>query len=186
MKNILILNAHTSSDSFCDAISKTYYSFAKEAGNNVELVNVRDLNFDINFLATRESDEAEILNQRKLILWANEVIIVIPNWWSGVPAKFKGYIDRVFVSSFAFEYGANGMPKGLLTDKSAFVYITQDSPCFWTKLFVGDPLWKMINRGVLKFCGFNVKGHKIFSTVRKSSEKKRKAWLKEVQNRAKS
>ncbi len=186
MKNILILNAHPVNGSFCDAISRTYFGSAKEAGNSVQLVNVRDLDFDINFLSARELEEDEILNQRKLIAWANEVVIVTPNWWSGVPAIFKGYIDRVFVSSFAFEYGANGMPKGLLTGKSAFVYITQDSPCFWTKLFVGDPLWKMINRGVLKFCGFNVKGHKIFSVVRKSSDKKREDWLKEVKNRAKS
>ncbi|CAM2006742.1 NAD(P)H-dependent oxidoreductase [Acanthopleuribacter pedis] len=46
-----------------------------------------------------------------------------PVWWNGMPAIVKGWIDRVFSKSFAYDYGADGT-RGLLTFKKVIIVAT--------------------------------------------------------------
>ena len=46
---------------------------------------------------------------RDLIIWADQLIFIFPIWWSGMPAILKGFIERVFAASFAYE----NTPRGL-------------------------------------------------------------------------
>lgn len=183
MKKILILNANPVKGSFCEAIAQKYNEEAKSAGHETALVNIGELEFNPNLSGGFKSEtplEDTLKKQQELILWSNHIVIVSPNWWSGVPAIFKGYIDRVFLPDFAFSYKSNGMVDGLLKGKSARVFITQDSPYFWTRLVMGDPFWRMLNKGVLAFCGISPSERTTFTMVRKSTDTQRDKWLKEV------
>jgi putative NADPH-quinone reductase len=37
---------------------------------------------------------------------SEELIFVFPVWWGSMPAVMKNFFDSVFITGFAFEYGA--------------------------------------------------------------------------------
>lgn len=188
MKKILILNANPVKESFCEAIATTYYKEAISAGHEARIVHIADVEFNPSLYGGYKFEtpvEDSLKRQQENILWCEHLVIVTPNWWSGVPAVFKGFIDRVFLPHFAFAYKSNGMVEGLLKGRSARVFITQDSPKFWSRCIVGDPLWRMLKRGTLSFCGIKPVSRTIFCIVRKSDEKQRAKWLQETKELAK-
>lgn len=183
MKKILVLNANPVKGSLGEAIAAAYTQAALESGHEVRQVNVGDLGFDPSLKGGyhRETPvEDDLKAQQALLLWCEHLVIVTPNWWSGVPAVFKGYIDRVMLPHFAFAYRSSGLVDGLLKGRSARVIITQDSPGFWSRWVVGDPLWKMLKRGVLGFCGFAPVKRTVYASVRTACAGKRSGWLSQA------
>ena len=188
MKKILILNANPVKGSFCEAIAKRYYDEAISAGHEARILHIGEVDFNPSLYGGYKFEtpiEDLLKEQQQNILWCEHLVIVTPNWWSGVPAIFKGFIDRVFLPHFAFAYKPNGMVEGLLKGRSARVFITQDSPKFWSRCIVGDPLWKMLKKGTLSFCGIKPVNRTIFCIVRKSDDKQREKWLDETAKLAK-
>jgi len=83
---------------------------AIKANPNVQLVPLIDLKFiPILTYGYRKISELEpdLVQMQQDILWANHLVFVYPNWWATFPALLKGFIDRVFVSGFAFKYREN-------------------------------------------------------------------------------
>jgi putative NADPH-quinone reductase len=48
MKKILVIDAHPNDQSFCCALAKAYTNSAKDAGFDVQELNLRELKFDPN------------------------------------------------------------------------------------------------------------------------------------------
>ena len=71
-------------DTFSGALASEYEHAAKDAGHNVERLNLGELNFDpILHKGYKEIQELESdlkLVQEK-INWADHVVIIYPNWW---------------------------------------------------------------------------------------------------------
>lgn len=172
MANLLIINANPNNGSFCEAIANKYKEKAKTNYERVELFEIKTLNYDNKFIV----DEVTIKKFQNLLITADELVIITPNWWSAIPAIFKYLLEVSLLPNFAFTY-KNGLPKGLLTIKKAKVIITQDSPVWYTKWFLGDPLYKMLKKGVLEFCGIKNIEKIVFGSVKNSSMKQRTKWL---------
>ena len=51
---------------------------------------------------------------RDLVTWADHLIFIYPIWWGGMPAVLKGFVDRVLVKGFAYDYSDNPIPQALL------------------------------------------------------------------------
>jgi 1,4-dihydroxy-2-naphthoate polyprenyltransferase len=183
--NVLVINGHPREHSLATALAQAYVSGAEKAGAHIELLNLSRLSFDPNVteaLQHKQYTEPCIENARQLILWANHVVFIYPTWWGTMPALLKGFIDRVFISGFAFEETEGGtgyVP--LLGGRSAQVITTMDTPVFVYKVFYRAPGHNAMRRSVLQFCGFIVTGILSFGPVKKTSCKKREAWLKKVE-----
>lgn len=189
-KNVLIILAHPESKSFCSSLASEIETNFKSKGCNVFIRDLYKLNF--NPVAgqgdfTKLSDKSKTLFQLgveqregflngniqddikteiEFIKKADFIFFVFPFWWSSCPAIMKGYIDRVLVHGFAFDFFTNSMYNtGLLKGKQAKLFLTTGgAEEYYTpegphKMTVEERL-EHLTYGSLAFCGLNV--HKSF------------------------
>jgi len=185
MKNILIIKAHPKETSFCNALADKYIEGAKSK-NKVKVLELRKLKLE-KFLksehrvATKLSPD--LLNAQKLIKWADHLVFAYPTWWATPPALLKLFFETILESGFAFKYHklTGSIPKWdkLLSNKSARIIVTMDSPPWYYRWMLGNPGFKMMKAN-LNFCGIKPVHKNYFGTVKMSSEEKRKKWLEDA------
>lgn len=183
---VLIVLGHPRVDSFCGALANAYAEGAIAANKRVEQLRIAELTFDP-ILTTQsardQQQEEDILRSRELIEWCDLLVVVYPTWWSMMPALLKGWIDRVFVSGWAFS-----MPEGailwdkLLKGRSARLITTMDTPPLIHRWLFRAPGLTALSKGILGFCRINPVKQTAFGPIGKSSEEQRKKWLAQVRN----
>lgn len=106
---ILIIYTHPNHQSFNGAILKQVQNNLSKT-HTVKTLDLYAeqfdpvLQFDENHRRRDLDKVAEMEQYRDLVTWADHLIFIFPIWWSGMPAILKGFIDRVFVSGFAYSY----------------------------------------------------------------------------------
>jgi len=179
--NVLVINGHPRKNSFSGSITKSYIAGATEAGATLKVLYLCDLQFNPNVTHPtphRQLLEPDIETAQQLILWAAHIVFIYPTWWGTMPALLKAFIDRVFISHFAFNEidGGTGY-EPLLTGKTAHIITTMDTPVLVYKLFYHAPGHNAMAKATLGFCGFVMKRTLSFGPVRYSNETKRLHWL---------
>jgi putative NADPH-quinone reductase/1,4-dihydroxy-2-naphthoate octaprenyltransferase len=179
--NILIIIGHPRKQSLTSAIAESFYNGAVEAGTDAKLLYLCDLDFNPNVIHPTphlQEDEPDITYARNLFTWADHIVFVYPTWWGTMPALMKGFIDRVFISGFAFNETEGGTGyEPLLVGKTAQMITTMDTPKFVYHVFYKSPGHHALGTATLKFSGFKVKKPIRFGMVRYSNEEKRKQWI---------
>lgn len=187
--NILIIYAHPNPDSFNSSILRSIKEGLDKTENQVEVLDLYKENFDPVLRFDAQNRRRDLYKDpytekyRNLISNTDHIIFIYPVWWYGMPAILKGFIDRVFVTDFAYKY-EGGLPKGLLKGKSAWVVYTIDSPDFYVRLFRHNMEWRNIKDAILKFCGFGKVERLMFTGVKTSSSDKREKWLRYLYKRS--
>ena len=107
----LIVVSHHRADSLTAHIGDVASARLKEAGYEIDLLNLHAEGFDPRMTFTdqpdwddrdkRYSDEVQAHMER--VLAADVIIPVFPVYWNGAPAMLKGWIDRVW--NYGFAYG---------------------------------------------------------------------------------
>lgn len=184
-KNILVINGHPDKESYCSALAKSYYDGAISSGADCKLIHLSDLKFDPilhNGYRVVMELERDLVQMQLNILEADHLVFVYPTWWGTFPALLKGFIDRVFLPKFAFQF-RNGSIQWdkLLKGKSARLIVTMDTPIWYYRLVYKSPGHNAMKKGVLKFCGISPVKVSSIGIVKKFNENKRSIWL----NRAK-
>ena len=186
MKKILIINGHPNKESFCAAIAKSYQVGVTKTGVSCDLINVVDLKFNPDLIAGYRKItqlESDLIVVQQKIKDSNHLVFVYPNWWSTYPALLKGFIDRVFLPKFAFNYHQNDpFWDKLLKGKTAQLIITMDTPKWYYWLINRRPGRNAMKIGVLEFCGIHPVKVKYFGAMKSSTVQQREDWLKEVQD----
>jgi putative NADPH-quinone reductase len=186
---ILVVNAHPDEGSLCEALARAYVAGARECAHEIHVTNVRELRFDpiLRGGSTQPQPlEEDLEHQRWLIRWCQHFVIVTPNWHSGLPALFKGYVDRVFAPGFGAVY-LDHFPyvEPLLRGRSARVIYTQNAPLWLGRLargdLVGDYVWRVTKRAILGHSGFKPVRKSGFGNVRRSTARTRAGWLQQVE-----
>lgn len=183
-KNILIIHGHPVRETFIDCLKDTYKEAASNAGAEVREIVLRDLDFEINFkegYRGNQSMEEDLIEAQKSISWADHLVFFYPNWWATYPALLKGFIDRVFLPGFAFNYQkGKPLPEQLLKGKTARLVVTMDSPVWYYYLVQKAPGHNSMRRAILEFCGLQPVRIKSLGPMRKSTEKQRLKWLQDM------
>ena len=127
--NILLVYAHPNPRSFNRALLETIDAELCERGH---ATCIRDL-YQMRFRAVLDGEDLirnwrgdlpdDIRQEQEAIRWAQGLVFIYPIWWFGPPAILKGWIDRVFVRKFAFDFTEAGM-QGLLTHEKALIVNT--------------------------------------------------------------
>lgn len=183
-KKVLVVLGHPRPDSFNAALADAYARGASAAGAEVKRLAPIEMAFDLSVRGTSAKDqpvEPDIIASREAIEWCDHLAIVHPTWWGSVPAVLKGWIDRVFVSNWAFRY-PEGSPlwEGLLKGRSGRVITTMDGPPTVYQYAFGAPGVKQLKTSTLWFCGFKPVRTSLFGPINKSTEAKRRGWLESV------
>jgi NAD(P)H dehydrogenase (quinone) len=183
-KKILIINGHPNRDAFNFGITKAYKKGAENSGAEVKEIIIADLIFNPNLqfgYQKRTELEPDLLDAWGKIKWADHLVWVHPVWWGGLPAITKGFIDRLFLPGFAFQYRENSVFwDKLLKGKTAHIITTIDQPSWYYWLVYGRPSVNQLKKSTLEFCGVKPVKVTYFAVVKTATNDLRKIWLDKV------
>jgi len=101
----------------------------------------------------------DVQSEIEKIEWCDLMIWQFPLWWFGLPAAFKGWVDRVFAMGRVYG-GGRIYDTGVLRGKRALLSLTTGGPeeAYRKGAFNGDmsAILRPIHRGMLQFVGFDV------------------------------
>ena len=85
---------------------------------------------------------------------ADTLILVFPTWWFGLPAILKGWIDRTFAPSIAYDHAKDlSSIKPRLTNlKSVLVITTLGSPSWVDWLVMRRPVRRVLKTAIFGIC----------------------------------
>lgn len=182
----LIVYAHPNPESFCHAILEVVTDTLKAKGHEVVHRNLYSMNFDpvlkASDFAAMQSGKMpdDIKEEQRLITWADTITAIYPIWWTGIPAMFKGYIDRVFSHGFAYAIGDKGLEQ-LLAGKKAIIINTTGTP---KEIYDASGMFNAMrmtsDTGIYEFCGIEVLDHLFLGGVPYVDDKTRKGYLDQV------
>jgi putative NADPH-quinone reductase len=185
MKKVLIINGHPNKESFNFAMATAYKKGALTSGAEVKEIVIAELQFNPSLrhgYQKRTELEPDLLEAWEKIKWADHLVWIHPVWWGGLPAITKGFIDRVFLPGFAFQYRENSVWwDKLLTGKTAHIITTLDQPGWYYRLMFGKPSVNQLKKSTLEFCGVKPVQVTLMGPIKTSTDGGRKKWLKKVE-----
>ncbi|MDO4878918.1 MAG: NAD(P)H-dependent oxidoreductase [Neisseria sp.] len=118
-----------------------------------------------------------VLHYQETLKETDRLIFVFPIWWADMPAIVKGFEDKVFLKTLAYNPTPTGI-KGCLTNiREAVVITTSTAPTWYLKYFCGNVIGKAMIGHTLKGIGAG-RGRWInFGNMDKSTAEKRQAFL---------
>ena len=168
--NTLVVVAHPEPQSICAEFARRGASRMKSFGD-VRIVDLYDEEFDpvirpAHFPARASperfepmveqarqsatgSTSTDVARHQAALDWSDCVLLVFPLWWWSMPAILKGWVDRVLATDFA--YGSRDL-KG----RTAMLCVTAETKAERFIPTDGNNPLHHIERGIVKFCGFEV------------------------------
>jgi len=166
MTHVLVVSCHPRPDSFTAHLVSRATSGLERAGHDVEHLDL----YAIDFTTAMSRDEREayhgdepvidpqVAEHIEAVRRAEAIVFVYPTWWAGVPAKLKGWFERVLVPGVGFRFDErSGKIRPNLTHIRRLVGIsTYGSPRWYVRL-VNDVGRRTITRTVRVACGWRTR-----------------------------
>lgn len=174
----LVIDGHPNAGSLCAALATTY----AEAHGGARVLALRDLEFDPSLrhgYTQRMELEPDLDEAWAAILEAEHIVVIAPVWWGSTPALLKGFFDRLLLPRRAYQYGANGLPQGLLKGRTGRLIMTSDSPG-WYHLLTRNPAARQVRNLTMRFCGIRTPRATMLGPVRHSTAETRVGWMTRV------
>lgn len=159
-KNILVLDGHPAAHSISRQWSLAYADAAGRAGHTVRVRHLADIQFDTDFGEGDYTDHKPLEPVLEDALcdfeWADHVVMAMPMWWGGLPAKLKGFFDRAFLPGRTFDTRSKtfiGLPRPLLTGKTGRIMISSDTPGFFQRLVYRSAIQNQLKGQIFGFVG---------------------------------
>lgn len=188
----LIVTSHPEPRSFNHAMAAAAAGALRSIGHRVTLLDLHADGFDpvirMGQFAARngaglfevmveQAREAELGRASKqveqsqaLLREADNLVLQFPLWWWSLPAQLKGWIDRVFSAGFAYG-GAD------LSGRRAMLTVTAETAAERFSAVGGEHPLHHIERGMLKFCGYEVMPAFVVADVYRLTFDQRSKWL---------
>lgn len=159
--HLLVVMAHPSGTSLTRSVASAIVDTGKALGHTVELVDLVAEKFDPVFGPADHaafnavgSTPPAVRREQQRIDRADHLILVHPVYWWSMPAVLKGWIDRVFVSGWAFEEEADGgIVKKLGRLNVHLIALAGASAATYAKHGYRDAMRAQIDHGIFDFCG---------------------------------
>ncbi|HAJ26035.1 MAG TPA: NAD(P)H dehydrogenase [Syntrophus sp. (in: bacteria)] len=182
----LVVYSHPNPQSFNHAILETVTETLKAKGHEVVVRDLYAVGFDPVLKATDfEGIQSgnlpqDIKAEQGHIAWADVMTFIHPVWWTGLPAMFKGYIDRVFCYGFAYSFDDKGLVPHL-KGKKVLIVNTQGTPkAAYDASGMFEAMKMTSDTGIYKFCGLEVMDHLFLPAVPMVKDEARKGYLAQV------
>jgi NAD(P)H dehydrogenase (quinone) len=179
--NVLIIYAHPNPSSFNAAMLQVALRTLRQAGHSVLLSDLYAMQFNP-VLGARElqGDFSDVQPEMNKVRQAELLLFQFPNWWYGMPAIMKGWVDRVFAFGFAYD-DHHSFETGLLQGKKAMLSMTVGArPDYYLQAPQRDLMRVLepIHYGYFAYCGMEVLPPFIAYGPGEMSEPERQATLK--------
>lgn len=191
MKKIFILIGDPNNDkeklSLNTMLAHEYEAAAKEAGHEVRMTHLADLQFDPvlhkGYRAIQQLEPDLVMVQDNM-KWSDHIVILFPVWWASLPSLLKGLFDRVWLPGFAFHFKKDGLKRTdhwicELEGRTARVIQTSGTSkwMIWRKF--GQPS-HVLNTGILGFAGIKPVKVTWFGSVNNAPVERVEGWKKTI------
>ena len=165
MKLLLVI-AHPLEDSYTFAVAQAAREALVAKGHEVDWLDLYREDFDPRLTAGERRgyfdlpyDVSAVADHVARLQAAEGLILVFPQWWFGFPAILKGWFDRVFAPGIAFEHPPGGGPitRKLTNIRLICALTTAGSPGWVVRLVMGDPVRRLLKRGIAILCARGAK-----------------------------
>ncbi|MEM8974871.1 MAG: NAD(P)H-dependent oxidoreductase [Pseudomonadota bacterium] len=187
-KRIFILNGHPAASSLNRTLAESYAQAARDAGHEVRLTNLHDLNFDPDFgfggydnFKPLEPELEQVLADME---WSEHVVVTTPMWWGGLPAKLKGLFDRALLPGRTFNTRKTdwmGMPTPMLSGRSGRMIVTSDTPGWFMRWVYHNAMLRQLRDQILGFVGIKPAKITYFAGASHPKPGLVERWIAEVQ-----
>ena len=159
--HVLLVLAHPVPESFNASVAATARAALEENGHTVDLLDLyregfcprlseseRRGYFDIPY------DSPDVAGEIARLKAADALVLVFPQWGFNFPAILKGFFDRVLAPGVGFVHDLDGgrIRPGLTRLRHVRVLTTTGSPWWIVRLYMGNPVHRLLKRGVVKAC----------------------------------
>ena len=155
---LLLIYCHPDPDSFCSVLRHQALQALTQAGHEVREFDLYAMGFDpvfsraekLSYLTATEQNIAGVAEHVAALRWAEGWVAVYPTWFYGLPAMFKGWLDRVWLPGVTFNIAKAKERRigGELRNIRLFLGITTSgSPWWWLKV-IGDPGRSLLMKGL--------------------------------------
>ncbi|KIU19234.1 NAD(P)H-dependent oxidoreductase [Weissella cibaria] len=160
--------------SFTSALLVATVAALKARGDEVDVIDLHADNFDpvmhkqdLQNWRTKPFVDEQSQNYFERLDSSDEIIMLFPMWWEMMPAMTKGFIDKVFAKGQL----KDGQRRELLnTNTKVRVLTVSGAPTLAYKLIYGNPVGRMLKRGVFGKAGIkNFKWHNFNAEDAKSA-----------------
>ncbi len=176
MKTIIVF-AHPWHGSFNKAVLDVVIDSLKDRKKDYEVIDLNKDAFnpvmqenDLALFSKGQTSDKLVEKYQNLLKESDQVVFIFPIWWFGMPAILKGFIDKVMLKTYAYEYGKLGLIGKLTNIKSTTIITTSEMPTFLLRFGFGRPISRTF-KATLKSVGMkNIKWmNKDFITKGKES-----------------
>lgn len=193
MRTAVVFN-HPYEASYCNAVLEAVLSGLHLGGHEADLFHLDNDGFDP---VMRAADlkgfkdgapvDNKVLEYRSRLELADHLVLIFPIWWELMPALTKGFIDKVIFPGVAYDYDNSGrwpkMVKRWARLKGITLITTMNTPSSAYRLIFGNAIKKAVFTGTFWKMGYGPRKWISLNMVKFVSEKKRKKWLTEIQQR---
>lgn len=161
----LVVVAHPSPDSFCQALATRAVEGLRAAGHEVEVLDLYAAGVTPAmtgeerhaYHGTEPLVDPTIAAHAALVTRAEILAFVYPTWWSGLPAVLKGWLERVMVPGVGFVFDDQGRVRPGLPHVRRIVGIsTYGSSRRYVRL-VNDNGRRTLTRALRMSCGWRAR-----------------------------
>lgn len=163
---LLLVVAHPLQDSYTFAVASAARDVLIANGHEVDWLDLYHEDFDPRLTASERRgyfdlpyDSSAVADHVERLEAADGLILVFPQWWFGFPAILKGWFDRVFAPGIAFVHPPGGGPICGKLDNIRLIcaLTTAGSPGWVVRWIMGDPVRRLLRRGLATLCAKGVK-----------------------------
>lgn len=163
---VLLVLSHPLPESFNAAVAAAARETLTAAGHDVDFLDLYREDFDPRLQENERRgyfavpyDTAGVADMVMRLERAEALVLVFPQWWFNFPAILKGYFDRVLAPGVAFDHDLAGGRIVPRLDKITHLIAltTTGSPWWAVHLYMGNPVKRLLKRGIGAFCARELK-----------------------------
>ncbi|MCJ0891529.1 NAD(P)H-dependent oxidoreductase [Rhodococcus sp. ARC_M5] len=160
----LVVVSHSDPGSLTHHVARSVSDAIRTAGGTVETADLAAEGFDprysdgdLNLFRGTGTTPSDVLAEQERIDRADQLVLVFPMYWWSMPALLKGWIDRVFVSGWAYDITAEyGIVKKLDRLTVHLVVMAGDDADSFERHGIDVAFRTQIERGIVEYCGATV------------------------------
>ncbi|SDY85850.1 NAD(P)H dehydrogenase (quinone) [Saccharopolyspora shandongensis] len=165
----LVVVAHPDVASLTHGLAREVTAALSDDGRSAELVDLTAEAFDPRFTAAdllHYRDEGptplDVVGEQARLDRAQQLVLVFPVYWWSMPALLKGWIDRVFINGWAFEYAPAGRLLPKLDQLSVHLLAVAGGDVDgYERHGYSNALRTQIEHGIFGFCGASIASTRI-------------------------
>lgn len=182
MKVHIIID-HPWRESFNYAMLSALSNGINTAGHSIDLLDLNQDEFNPVFspqelavYAEGNSLDPKVKEYQQRLMKTDYLVMIFPIWWNVMPARLKGWMDKVLLPGFAFTRGQ--FPEPLLKHfQGAMILTTSGAPDQVVRETFHSAIDWVLCKGTLEFCGFSPTIWHNFGETGFASQEKHQTWL---------